>query len=64
MANWPKLAGSFSVDVQNTAAPNTQNAKLAASRRFMRFMLRPTMGAATIASRPTGATASPAHVAV
>src|ERR1700736_1892108 len=64
VANCAKLADSFKVEVQNTAPPNTQNAKLAAKRRFRRFMFLPTRGAAIKASRPTGATASPAQVAV
>ncbi len=63
-ANWLKLAVSFRVATQNTLAPNTQKATLAAKRRFMRFMLRPTRGDASSASRPTGATANPAQVAV
>src|SRR5580704_6143656 len=64
VANCAKLAVSLSVAAQKMAKANTQNAKLAARRRFKRFMLRPTMGAATKASNPTGATARPAQVAV
>ena len=40
------------------------NAKQTARRRFMRFMFRPTIGDMNSASIPTGATASPAFVAV
>src|ERR1035437_666510 len=64
VANCPNDADSFRVAVQKIAKPKTQNAKLAARRRFMRFILRPTMGAATKARSPTGATANPAQVAV
>ena len=51
MANWLKLAVSLSVAAQKMAKANTQKAKLAASRKFRRFMFRPTMGAATKAQQ-------------
>ncbi len=64
MANWAKLAVSFSVAAQNMAQPNTQKRETRGEAQIQPFILRPTMGAATSVSSPTGATASPAQVAV